>query len=699
MLNYIYSIMSAAASAEYWIPLIAIIAVASVLEVFFVLFLLKRNNRGVNSGNLDNVEETKESLTAVSKEAAFSEEEEQPSSIQAECTEVEFEQNTAETEEVYEPAEVEEAEEAEEYVEDVKIEDVAEDVNAECGEVAENVEESSASEAYEPAEVEETEEIINEENADIEEMTETSEDLADSEGEATTESDRDDEDVLSEEAQTTISDDDIEDAIELEKIVHPDEAETSEAYLEDNEACDTEKVDSTALGEDYSVEDETQSDSGEEDYSDTLKEGANLVDDEVSGGGKLFFGGKEITVRYLRSFTAKLVQSNDLVKERYSVLKNELLSYKKAKARTSWHFETVRLGRPAIAKFAIRGKTLSLYLALDPEEFQDTKYIYKDVSDVKKYSQVPMRLKIKSNRSVRWAKELISKMAEKNGYKRIEKEEVDYYPEYRTTKELVMDKLIKLQGAKAQEEYDKLQQDDKELQLNETNYATLDEVAATLDDANNDFTVVGIETADTKELHDVPPMAVILEVDLEAALEESVESTDGEPLTVDEPVVTEESSEEELAAKEEPSIIEEAPEIIEEPLKEEEPVSEEPVVPLAERDFEIVREVSVTRADKNMSNEKAESLIEDVVVEKVKYNKGNAKVIINIDTLSQNYKAGETVTLENLVEKKLLPKKAGYLKVLGRGVINKPLVVEADEFSINAAKMILLTGGRVVRDA
>ncbi len=692
MLNYIYSIMSAAASAEYWVPLIAIIAVASVLEVFFVLFLLKRTQSGVNSGNIDNADKTEECCDAASLKEALSVGEEQPSSVQTECAEVETQQNTVEQEEVEETSDTF-REETEEYVKDVKIEDVIEDSQPEQAEVKDSGEES-----YFEA-VEEDSEIVGDENADIEAEAETSEDFAHSEEEETLDVYQDEEDVTNEELAATVSDDDIEDAIELEKIVHPDEAETFEAYTEDNEVCDSEQADSTVLGEDYSVEDETQVDSTEEDYSDTLKEGANLVDDEVSGGGKLFFGGKEINVRYLRSFTAKLVQSNDLVKERYSVLKNELLSYKKAKARTSWHFETVRLGRPAIAKFAIRGKTLSLYLALKPEEFQDTKYIYKDVSDVKKYSQVPMRLKIKSNRSVRWAKELISKMAEKNGYKRIEKEEVDYYPEYRTTKELVMDKLIKLQGAKAQEEYDKLQQDDKELQLNERNYATLDEVAATLDDANNDFTVVGIETVDAKELDDVPPMAVILEVDLEAGLDEPVVSTDEEPLDISAPAAKEESSAEEetVAAEEETETATEP--ILEEPLKEEEPVLEEPVVPLAERDFEIVREVSVTRADKNMSNEKAESLIEDVVVEKVKYNKGNAKVIINIDTLSQNFKAGETVTLESLVEKKLLPKKAGYLKVLGRGVLNKPLIVEADEFSINAAKMILLTGGRVVRDA
>ena len=57
-----------------------------------------------------------------------------------------------------------------------------------------------------------------------------------------------------------------------------------------------------------------------------------------------------------------------------------------------------------------------------------------------------MRLKIKSNRSVRCAKELISVMAEQNGWTRLNLQEVDYYPEYRTTEDLIMDKEIKLMG-------------------------------------------------------------------------------------------------------------------------------------------------------------------------------------------------------------------------------------------------------------
>ena len=68
---------------------------------------------------------------------------------------------------------------------------------------------------------------------------------------------------------------------------------------------------------------------------------------------------------------------------------------------------------------------------------------------------------------------------------------------------------------------------------------------------------------------------------------------------------------------------------------------------------------------------------------------------INIDTLSDNFSAHDVVTLDLLKQKKLVPQKIQHIKVLARGVLDKPLVIEADDFSLNAVKMIMLTGGEV----
>ena len=73
------------------------------------------------------------------------------------------------------------------------------------------------------------------------------------------------------------------------------------------------------------------------------------------------------------------------------------------------------------------------------------------------------------------------------------------------------------------------------------------------------------------------------------------------------------------------------------------------------------------------------------------------RAIVNIDTLSLRFAAGETVTLGALKKRGLAPQKAGSLKVLARGMLDKPLIVEADDFSPDAVKMIVLTGGKAVR--
>lgn len=74
------------------------------------------------------------------------------------------------------------------------------------------------------------------------------------------------------------------------------------------------------------------------------------------------------------------------------------------------------------------------------------------------------------------------------------------------------------------------------------------------------------------------------------------------------------------------------------------------------------------------------------------------KGFVNIDVLATYFSAGETVTLEEI--KKRIPnvdKNVTFYKVLARGTLDKPLIVDADAFSIEAEKMILLTGGTVLK--
>ena len=108
--------------------------------------------------------------------------------------------------------------------------------------------------------------------------------------------------------------------------------------------------------------------------------------------------------------------------------------------------------------------------------------------------------------------------------------------------------------------------------------------------------------------------------------------------------------------------------------------------------FEVVHEVKSGDVNKYISTDAAESMLEqdNRVVDKTK------KGFVNIDTLSQYFNDGETVTLEEV--KKRVPgfdKNMTFCKVLARGKLDKALTVDLDDYSMDAIKMILVTGGKV----
>lgn len=135
-----------------------------------------------------------------------------------------------------------------------------------------------------------------------------------------------------------------------------------------------------------------------------------------------------------------------------------------------------------------------------------------------------------------------------------------------------------------------------------------------------------------------------------------------------------------------------------EPIKEPEPapVVKTPVKePVKEKKpAPVRREVKVHEVHTLMRDEVAEQLIEESDRKSDRTKSG----IVNIDTLSEYFTDGEKVTLEEMKSRiPVIPKKTTYIKVLARGKLDKALEVEADEFSLDAVKMIALMGGKVIR--
>ena len=107
-----------------------------------------------------------------------------------------------------------------------------------------------------------------------------------------------------------------------------------------------------------------------------------------------------------------------------------------------------------------------------------------------------------------------------------------------------------------------------------------------------------------------------------------------------------------------------------------------------------VSHVTVAEAEAIVTDEQAEAAIEeDATASEHEGKKG----IVNVDTLSGNFDEGDVVTLDKLKEKKLIPANVGQVKLLARGTLNKVLHVELQDFSLEAVKMVVATGGTVKR--
>lgn len=272
--------------------------------------------------------------------------------------------------------------------------------------------------------------------------------------------------------------------------------------------------------------------------------------------------GNLFQIRYIKSFTAKLSQSSDLVKEQYNELKNSVLSYKGVTSRVSWHYDSINVSKEAIVKFAIRGKTLCVYFS---PKIENPGEGYKlEESKGRRYEKVPYLFRIKSGKKFEQVKELII---------------------------LLMKRFKLVQG--------KLLEDDYKIPFETTE--------------------------------------VLLQKGLIKELAKHLE--------------------------------------VKEEVKK-----------------ELLKSVAVEKVDELMSDDTAEALIEEDTVNKRIQGK---KEIINIDTLAANFKDGDVVNLEALIEKKLVSSKTVYVKVLARGVLDKKLNVDLHDYSIQAVKMILLTGGTV----
>ena len=180
----------------------------------------------------------------------------------------------------------------------------------------------------------------------------------------------------------------------------------------------------------------------EEPVPEDEEEGEAEEGDEIEGAVVTTVTGAKVFVQYRRSFRARLIQADDEIKGLYNALRNELLSQVGVRERVSWKYDSFNVGRKQFAKINANTKSLIVYFALDPATV-DEKYNFRDVSEKKRYANVPVRYKITGSRSFKYACELLEQASRGFGldFKRTDDTQVIPYEDRET---LIRRKLIKV---------------------------------------------------------------------------------------------------------------------------------------------------------------------------------------------------------------------------------------------------------------
>ncbi len=173
--------------------------------------------------------------------------------------------------------------------------------------------------------------------------------------------------------------------------------EDAEEDIEEDTEDEDDDTDDEAEEEDSEVQEETQEEQPQAKEAGVIVQDFQVVDED--GAPK----------KIKRKFNSKMMFAPYETKEYYNEIKNYLLCYR-AKGRYSARCESFRY-KGLVAKVALGGKSIKVFLALDPEVVDIyPKYHLKNVSDKKQYAEVPVMIKVRSPRGLKYFKELVDLM-------------------------------------------------------------------------------------------------------------------------------------------------------------------------------------------------------------------------------------------------------------------------------------------------
>ena len=203
----------------------------------------------------------------------------------------------------------------------------------------------------------------------------------------------------------------VEETVEEESIgEEPVEEPVEEEIIEEEPIAQESNNEPFSFGGFSSDEDETEEDEDEEDETE---------EDEDEEDGLMvnqIYGQTSSSIGKINKidFDEKVEKASPDLKRHYNEIKNVIMKYRNVHSRISKAGDSFRCKGQKYVYMTIVGKTLKVYLALDPFSIDQNVYHHRDVSNKKKYQVTPTLLRVKSELSVKKTIKLIEVMFEDN---------------------------------------------------------------------------------------------------------------------------------------------------------------------------------------------------------------------------------------------------------------------------------------------
>lgn len=195
----------------------------------------------------------------------------------------------------------------------------------------------------------------------------------------------------------------------VNSVSEKEEAKAEEVPAEEAPQEETGEDDAEDSEEEDEEEDEENPYDAEEEQEEAAPEHEKTLESSIEVQEYVAVDENGQPKKIKRKFNTKMMFAPYETKEYYNEVKNYLMMYR-AKGRCSARCESFRY-KGLVAKLALGGKAIKVFLALDPAIIEQyPKYRLKDVSEKKQYAEVPVMIKVRSDRALKYCKELIDLM-------------------------------------------------------------------------------------------------------------------------------------------------------------------------------------------------------------------------------------------------------------------------------------------------